>query len=322
VQALVFERELKFTRDYPLPRPGDGEALVQVTLAGICNTDLEITRGYMDFHGILGHEFVGIVRAASDTALLGRRVVGEINAACGTCPRCLAGMPTHCANRTVLGISGRDGSFADYLALPQANLHVVPDSIPDEQAVFVEPLAAALEVLDQVHVRPTDRVIVLGDGKLGLLVARVLRLTGCDLTVIGKHPAKLARLDALGVTAITTERTGSRTADVVVDCTGNPSGFEMARSLVRPRGTIVLKSTFHGAPPLALTPVVVDEITIVGSRCGPFAAALRILERGLVVVADLVSGVYPLSDGLAAFARAVEPDTIKILLQPDRGDMT
>ncbi len=317
MQALVFDGQLKLTSDYPLPIPGEGEALVRVTLAGICNTDLEITRGYMDFHGVLGHEFVGIVHEAADSTLLGRRVVGEINAACGKCTPCLTGMPTHCTQRTVLGIAGRDGSFADYLVLPQANLHVVPDTLTDEQAVFVEPLAAALEVLDQVHIRPTDHVIVLGDGKLGLLVAQVLRLVGCDLAVIGKHPAKLARLTTLGISTLTSEQRADPWADVVVDCTGNPSGFEMARSLLRPRGTLVLKSTFHGTPPLALTPVVVDEVTIVGSRCGPFAAALRILERGLVVVADLVSGVYPLRDGLAAFAHAVEPDALKILLKPD-----
>lgn len=314
--ALVYDgKDLLLRDDYPRPVPPPGEALVRVRLAGICNTDLEIVRGYMGFRGVLGHEFVGVVEDAEDRSLVGRRVVGEINAYCGECPTCRAGRPTHCPNRTTLGIWGRDGAFAEYLTLPARNLHVVPDDIPDEAAVFTEPLAAALEILEQVHLHPTDRVVVLGDGKLGLLVAQVLGLMGCDLTVVGHHRGKLDILARRGIpTALESEIEGL-TADVVVECTGRPEGFAVAWHILRPRGMLVLKSTYHGRVEADLTGLVVDEITLVGSRCGPFPPALRLLQRGLVDVLSLVSEVYPLAQGVEAFARAAAPGTLKVLLR-------
>jgi len=269
----------------------------------------------MGFRGVLGHEFVGMVVEAPDAALVGKRVVGEINAWCGDCPTCRAGRPTHCPHRTTLGIYGRDGAFAEFLTLPQRNLHLVPDGVSNEAAVFVEPLAASLEILEQVHVRPTHRVAVLGDGKLGLLVAQVLALTGCDLTVAGHHAAKLAFLARKGIA--TTTRSPEGQFDVVVECTGQAAGFELARRLVRPRGILVLKSTFAGTQEVALAPLVVDEVTLVGSRCGPFAPALRLLAGGLVDTSSLISAVYPLEEGLEAMERARQRGTLKVLLRTD-----
>jgi len=315
MKALVFDGTLHFASDYPRPSPPPGEALVRVLLAGICNTDLEIIKGYMGFRGVLGHEFVGMVVEAPDAALVGKRVVGEINAWCGDCPTCRAGRPTHCPHRTTLGIYGRDGAFAEFLTLPQRNLHLVPDGVSNEAAVFVEPLAASLEILEQVHVRPTHRVAVLGDGKLGLLVAQVLALTGCDLTVAGHHAAKLAFLARKGIA--TTTRSPEGQFDVVVECTGQAAGFELARRLVRPRGILVLKSTFAGTQEVALAPLVVDEVTLVGSRCGPFAPALRLLAGGLVDTSSLISAVYPLEEGLEAMERARQRGTLKVLLRTD-----
>ncbi len=325
MRALVYDGKSLFLRDdYPRPVPPSGEALVRVRLAGICNTDLEIARGYMGFRGVLGHEFVGTVeecsvgneaRSAVESRLIGQRVVGEINAYCGECPTCRAGRITHCPNRTTLGIWGRDGAFAEYLTLPLRNLHLVPDDVPDEVAVFTEPLAAALEILEQVHLRPTDRVVVLGDGKLGLLVAQVLALVGSDLAVVGRHREKLDILARRGIpTALESEAEGM-SADVVVECTGRPEGFAAARRILRPRGTLVLKSTYHGQVEADLTGLVVDEITLVGSRCGPFPPALRLLQRGMVDVRPLIGAVYPLTRGVEAFARAAEPGALKVLLQ-------
>lgn len=290
---------------------------MRVRLAGICNTDLELVRGYMAFRGVLGHEFVGEVVQAPDPAWVGRRVVGDINAACYTCATCGAGRHTHCPNRTTLGIAGRDGALADYLLLPQDNLHAVPDQVPDKAAVFVEPLAAACEILEQIHLRPTDRVVVLGDGKLGLLVAAVLRLTGCDLTLVGRHAEKLAIAAGWGVyVQLADQALPSRSADVVVECTGSPSGFARARSLLRPRGTLVLKSTYHGDLSLDMSALVVDEIALVGSRCGPFGPALRLLAGGHIDVRPLITAVYPLDDAEAAFARAAAPGVLKVVVVP------
>jgi len=329
MRALVYNGTLQLRNDYPLPTPEPGEALVRVKQAGICNTDLEITRGYMAFTGVPGHEFIGVVeQITGETAglpkLLSRRVVGEINAYCGLCSTCLTGHPTHCPHRTTLGIAGRDGAFAEYLTLPARNLHPVPDAVSDDEAVFVEPLAAALEILEQIQIRPTDRVIVLGDGKLGLLVAQVLSLTGCDLTAIGRHPEKLAILARRGITTRLVGEHLPGQADMVVECTGNPAGFAQARAMLRPRGTLVLKSTYAGdlAPLLTgsgslnlLSGLVVDEIRVIGSRCGPFAPALRLLEHGLVDVKSLVHARYPLAEGLAAFEQAARPGVLKVLVQ-------
>ena len=331
MHALLLDGELRFVSDHPTPEPPPGEALIRMSVAGVCNTDLQLVKGYRQFHGVPGHEFVGVVeRAPGAEEWEGRRVVGEINTACGACPTCRANRPTHCPSRTTLGIMGRDGAFAEYLTLPVANLHPVPDVVSDETAVFTEPVAAACQILQQVHVRPTDRVIVVGDGKLGLLCAQVLRLTGCDLTVVGHHPEKLEVAARLGI-ATTLNDTASlaeiasssdvvslspteRGGDIVVEATGHPGGFAAARRLVRPRGTIVLKSTYGTSLNADLTGVVVDEITLVGSRCGPFAPALRLLERGLVQVAPLIQARYTLSQALTAFDRAALPGTLKVLV--------
>ncbi len=317
MRALLCDNGPHLLADYPDPVPSAGEALVRVRLAGICNTDLELVRGYMAFRGVLGHEFVGEVVSSPDPAWIGRRVVGDINAACYRCPACLAGRHTHCPNRTTLGIAGRDGALADALLLPQANLYAVPDVISDEQAVFTEPLAAACEILEQVAIRPTDRVIVLGDGKLGLLVAAVLRLTGADLTLVGRHRDKLAIAEGWRIPVMLTgEILPDRQADVVVECTGSPAGFAQACRLLRPRGTLVLKSTYHGALSVDMSALVVDEITLVGSRCGPFAPALRLMALGLLDPRPLITACYPLDEAETAFVRASTPGVLKVLVRP------
>lgn len=304
--------------DHPEPTPAAGEALIRVTLAGICNTDLEITRGYVDFKGVLGHEFVGIVERAPSASLVGRRVVGEINCICGTCRQCRAGLPSHCSNRTVLGIAGRDGALAEFVTLPERNLHLVPDSVADDQAVFVEPLAAALQVLEQAHIRPTQSVAILGDGKLGLLVAQVVALTGARVMAIGHHRAKLDILSQLGITTSLPEGLEDETADVVVECSGRPEGLALAHQLVRPKGTIVLKSTFAGQVQLNFNSIVVDEVALIGSRCGPFEASLRLLARGLVAVRPLINAVFPLDQAEAAFERAGVRGALKVLVAMGR----
>ncbi|MEJ5312055.1 MAG: alcohol dehydrogenase catalytic domain-containing protein [Anaerolineae bacterium] len=319
MRALLLDGELQFVEDYPTPTPAPGEALIRVRMAGICNTDMELVRGYMHFRGVPGHEFVGVVeRAPGAEAWEGRRVVGDINAACGMCATCRAGRHTHCPQRTTLGISGRDGAFAEYLTLPVANLYAVPESLSDEVAVFTEPLAAACEILEQIHVHPTDHVIVLGDGKLGLLCAQVLALTGCELTVIGRHTQKLDILTRMGIATVHVERDapveGIQGADIVVEATGHPDGYATARALVRPRGIVVLKSTYHGAVEANLTMATVNEITLVGSRCGPLAAALRLLERGMVNVTALIEACYPFDAIRTAFTHAGQRGARKVLV--------
>jgi threonine dehydrogenase-like Zn-dependent dehydrogenase len=314
VKALWLEdQQLQLRSDIPLPEPKDGEALVRVLKAGICNTDLELLRGYYPYQGIPGHEFVGCVEQGS-TDLIGQRVVGEINAACGQCRFCLRGQPTHCENRTVLGIVNRNGAFADYLTLPIANLHPVPEAVPTELATFTEPLAAALEIQEQVPIAAGDRVLVVGDGKLGQLVAQTLALTGCDLLVVGRHTAKLANLEARGIAVGFVDQVRDRSFDVTVECTGNPDGFAIALRGLRPRGTLVLKSTYAGKLSLDASALVVDEITVLGSRCGPFAPALELLRTQKVDVAPLIAAQYPLSEGLQAFSHAQQRGTMKILL--------
>jgi alcohol dehydrogenase len=305
MKALVFDGQLSFRDNYPVPTPAPAEQLVQVRRAGICNTDLEITKGYMNYRGVLGHEFVGVLADGS-------RVVGEINAADGTCDICLRGDVTHCGNRSVLGIFERDGAMAEYLTLPARNLHRVPDAVTDTQAVFVEPLAAALEITDRVHIRPSQHVAVVGDGKLGLLVAQVLHLTGCRVSVIGRHARKLEILRRRGIPTLDDTSGCLGRFDVAVDCSGQASGFDLARQLLRPRGTLVLKSTFHGAQQMVMAPLVIDEITVVGSRCGPFEPALRLLERRLIDVEPLLDAEYPIAQGVEAFKRAITPGTLKV----------
>lgn len=315
MRALNFDGTLSYQSEAPKPSPPPGEALIRTRLAGICNTDLEIMRGYMGFTGILGHEFVGeVVRCDDAPEWLGQRVVGEINAYCGDCSTCRRGDPTHCPKRTTLGIFGRAGAMADFFTLPAKLLYPVPESIPDEWAVFTEPLAAACEITERVHIRPTDRVVVLGDGKLGLLIAQVLQLTGCELLAVGRHPDKLAILAGRGIATQLAAEPIEPGADLVVEASGSAQGFAAARALVRPRGSLILKSTFHGQVNLNLSMVVVDEVTLVGSRCGPFPAALRLLEQGLVDVESMIQATYPLDDGLAAFEQAARPGVLKILL--------
>jgi threonine dehydrogenase-like Zn-dependent dehydrogenase len=311
VRALRWDgSRLALARDLPPPTPAPGDALVRVALAGICRTDVEITRGYLDFRGTLGHEWVGRVVAAGDPQLVGRRVVGEINLACGRCALCAAGLGRHCPTRRVLGIAGADGAFADLIVVPERNLHLVPDGIPDTAAVFTEPLAAACEILEQIGAVSGARAVVLGAGKLGLLVAQVLVRAGAEVIVAARHPAQQARAARLGITGVTPQLG----ADLVVDATGNADGLRQALALVRPRGIVVLKTTVAGEHRLDLAPAVVNEITLVGSRCGRFAPALEALADGTVAVEPLIDAVVPLDEGVAAFDRAAAAGAMKILL--------
>jgi 2-desacetyl-2-hydroxyethyl bacteriochlorophyllide A dehydrogenase len=315
MQALWLENQTLSMMDIPRPdKPG--EALVRVRLSGICGTDLELVRGYYPFTGVPGHEFVGEVVQSPDPEWVGKRVVGEINAVCGKCEACTNGRPTHCENRSVLGIANRDGVHAEYFTLPLANLHIVPDKVPDEAAVFTEPLAAALEIQQQVHILPTDRVLLIGAGRLGQLIAQTLALTGAGIRVLARHPVQKDLLKATGIKLIEEDEIQSRRWDVVVDATGSPSGFDLARRALRPRGTLVLKSTYRGEMTVNWSPFVVDEITIVGSRCGPFAPALRLLESREVDTTALVGKCLPLSEALEAMELAGQPGMLKVLLKP------
>jgi threonine dehydrogenase-like Zn-dependent dehydrogenase len=321
---LLTDQGLILRDDYPNPLPQPGEALIGVRLAGVCSTDLQLIAGYKGgYRGVLGHEFVGEVIAADKPDWLGQRVVGELNIGCGACELCRRGLHKHCRRRQSLGIIGRDGAFADFLTLPLANLHRAPDELSDEQAVFVEPLAAALQILEQVNVRPSSRVFVLGDGRLGLLVAQVLATTGCDLTVLGHNEAKLQILRDLGLhqvvipTPADLDHLAAHPADIVVEVTGRLDGFEQARRLVRPQGVVVLKSTFVAAlPTFDASQLVVDEITVLGSRCGPFAPAINLLTSGRIQTAPLVHACFALNEGLAALQHAGRKGMLKVLIRP------
>jgi threonine dehydrogenase-like Zn-dependent dehydrogenase len=308
------EQQLQLRSNLPMPQPTEGEVQVKVLQAGICNTDLELLRGYYPYNGILGHEFVGMVEAGP-AHLVGQRVVGEINAVCGHCRFCQSGHSTHCENRTVLGIVNRAGAFAEYLSLPEQNLYPVPDSVSTDAATFTEPLAAALEIQQQVSIQAGDRILVVGDGKLGQLVAQTLALTGCDLLAVGRHSDKLAHLEARGIPVGFADAVTSRTFDVAVECTGNPEGFAIALQSLRPRGTLVLKSTYAGRLSLEASALVVDEITLIGSRCGPFPEALKLLADHQVDVSALIQARYSLRDGLAAFDHAQQRGVLKILVE-------
>lgn len=314
MQGLWLENQtLELRQNLPIPEPGPGEALVRVLRAGICNTDLELVRGYYPYKGILGHEFVGVVVQGPEN-LINQRVVGEINAACGWCRFCQKGQPTHCENRTVLGIVNRNGAFADYLTLPVQNLHPVPEQISTDVATFTEPVAAALAIQQQVEIKPSDRVLVVGDGKLGQLVAQTLALTGCDLLAIGRHREKLAKLEAAGIATGFVDLVADRTFDLAVECTGNPEGFAIARRALRPRGTLVLKSTYKGNLTVDASGLVVDEITLIGSRCGPFPQALQVLCENKINVQPLIQARYPLREAIAAFQHAQTRGVLKVLL--------
>ncbi len=339
MKALRYENQELSVIDIAKPE-AFGEALVRVTLSGICNTDLEITRGYAGFQGTIGHEFVGVIESlpkpgavarpsgraslSSEPSLTsglltpGQRVVGEINAGCGICDLCLAGDPRHCEKRTVLGIVGRDGAHAEFLRLPVVNLLPVPDEVPDERAVFAEPLSAACGILERAQVGKGTNVAVIGDGKLGLLCAQVLATTGAPVTLVGKHPHKLQIASRRGIETITIDqaRLLTRAFDVVVEASGAAAGFELALDLLRPRGSLVLKSTFHGATDLNTARIVVDEINVIGSRCGRFAPALELLKTNAIDVESLISEERPLTDGLRAIEHASEPGVMKVLLRP------
>jgi len=317
MKALRVEKKKLVVREVEKPAPED-ESLVRVLLSGICNTDLEIVRGYAGFKGTIGHEFVGVVEEAADASLIGQRVVGEINAGCGKCARCSSGDPRHCAARTVLGIVGRDGAHAEFLKLPQTNLFKVPDLVLDEHAVFTEPLAAACGVMECVEIKPSDRVAVIGDGKLGLLCAQVVALIGAPVLLIGKHAEKLRIAERRGIETATpkvaTKR--KREFDVVVEASGSPSGFAGALQLLRPRGVLVLKSTFEGKAEFTQAALVVDEISIVGSRCGRFQPALDLLKKGAIDIDSLISEEYPLARGVYAMERAGKKGVLKVFLRP------
>ncbi len=313
MRALVFDGQLHLETTLSVPQIRDGETLLKIRRAGICNTDLELVDGMYGFSGILGHEFVANVVDGSPE-LLGKRVVGEISVVCGKCDFCLRGIPSQCRNRTTIGIRKHPGAFADYLPLPPRNLHIVSDSISDDEAVFVEPLAAALQVTEAVHISPRDRVVVIGVGKLGMLVAQVLKLTGADVVGVVRREKQSQLLNKWGIASCELADLAPQSAQVVIDVTGLAQGFADALTVVESRGTIVLKSTFNGFPQVDMTQVAVREIRVVGSRCGPFAAALRLLERGLIDTASLIDGRYSLNDSVAAMQAAAQPGALKYLL--------
>lgn len=316
MRALVFDKTLSFDPRHPEPKREEGECLIRVRQAGVCATDLEITRGYMGFAGVLGHEFVGeVVESPAARQWVGKRVVGEINVVCGRCDLCLSGLSNHCRNRTVLGILNRQGAFADFVRLPAINLHEVPAGVEDDAAVFVEPLAAAFQVTKQVKLDGKRWVTVLGDGRLGLLCAQVLRNAGCPVRVIGKHAEKMRLCDQWGIRSRPlSEITPRHDQDVVVDCTGSAAGLELAMQLVRPRGTIVLKSTVAEGKPINLAPVVIDEINVVGSRCGPFREAIKALSEKSVDVTSMIHRRMKIEQGVEAIDLAGKPGVLKVLL--------
>ena len=311
--ALYFDGAPQL-KELPTPIPGRSEVLVRVSLAGVCGTDRQILQGYHGFRGIMGHEFVGVVAGPDDTPWLGQRVVGEINIGCGACDLCREGLARHCRERRVLGIKDHDGAFAPYLTLPAANLHLVPPEVPDEAAVFTEPLAAALRVTETVHVSPDDSILVVGDGPLGLQVSWVLARGGAQVSLTGHHPEHLALARPYGVAAYLEQDLPLGDYQVVVEASGSPGGLELALSRVRPQGTVVLKSTYAGRFPLDPAALVVPEVRLLGSRCGPFPPALRLLRRGWVDPRPLVAQTFPLSEGLAALEWAQRPGVLKVLL--------
>jgi len=316
MKAAYFDGK-KITFEQSYPEPNSVEALVRVNLAGICGTDLEILDGYMKYNGILGHEFVGTVEKSENSELVGKRVVGEINVGCGVCGSCRNGMSRHCPNRTVLGILKRNGAFAEFLSLPEKNLHVLPDSISDEQAVFIEPLAAAFEIKEQVTLDPQWNVAVIGDGRLAQLISQVLKLSCNNITCFGRHKNKLQSLDKLGIkTKIGIEPLDEFTFDLVVEATGSNSGFSDTMKLAKPRGIVILKSTIASRENLDLTPAVVNEITLIGSRCGLFKPAIDALATGMVTVDDMIDSTFPLEKFQEAIIHAKQPDTLKVFLKP------
>ena len=320
MKAVIFDKEVKFVNNYPKPVPQKGEALIRITLAGICNTDYEISKGYMGYTGILGHEAVGIAEEINDEdkSLLGKRVVSEISYGCKdpNCPYCAEKLYRHCPNRHTLGILNKDGCFAEYMTMPLEVLFEVPDNVTDEQAVFVEPLAAACEITEQLHIKPFEKVVVLGDGKLGLITALTLYAQNIDVTLVGKHDNKLDIAKAQGIkTCLLQKFMIEKKYDVTVEATGSVSGFETALALTKPRGVLVLKSTVAASKEFNLAPIVIDEITVLGSRCGQFGPALRLLKNNRINFSPLISAVYNAEDAVEAFEKNKERDVLKVLLK-------
>lgn len=318
MQAIWLENQnLEVRSGHPVPEPRTGEALIRLLLAGICSTDLEMVNGYYPFQGILGHEFAGeVIACPSDVTWVGARVVGEINIVCGSCAHCRAGRSAHCLQRSALGIKGKDGAFSEFFTLPMENLHRVPDSVSDQAAVFTEPLAAALQIQSQVQIHPEDRVLVVGAGRLGQLIAQSLVHTGCYLRVLIRREKQRRNLTASGIKCVDQTEIKAGGADIVIDASGSPEGFEIARRAVRARGTIIVKSTYAGNLNINMSSIVVDEVSLIGSRCGPFHPALQFLETKFVNPESLIEATYKLEDGLAAFEHAVRPGVMKILLSP------
>jgi threonine dehydrogenase-like Zn-dependent dehydrogenase len=316
MKAAYFDgTKISLKDDYPTPNLD--EALIKVRLAGICGTDLEMIRGYTSYTGVLGHEFVGEVVESANKDLIGKRIVGEINAGCGKCQMCTTGLERHCPQRTVLGIYKRDGAFAQYLSLPEKNLHLIPDSISDEQAVFVEPLAAAFEIEEQLRIEKDSKIVLLGDGRLAQLIMRVLRINHSNITCFGRHAKKLQLAEKIGIKTKTVISPHDEHAfDVVIEATGSESGFLDTMKLAKPRGIVVLKSTIASKNKLDLTPAIVNEITFVGSRCGPFRPAIQALANGIIFVDDLIDSVYPLDKLSDALDAARNSEKLKILLKP------
>jgi len=317
MKVIYFDgQKMIFDKNYPEPK--SDEPLIRVNLAGICGTDLEILDGYMQYHGILGHEFVGTVEKSTNPDLIGKRIVGEINVGCGICDSCTKGMTRHCPNRTVLGILNHDGAFAEFLSLPEKNLHIIPDSISDEQAVFVEPLAAAFEIKEQVKLESKWNVAVVGDGRLAQLIAQVLKLSCPNITCFGRHKNKLENLDKLGIkTKIGIELTDKQFFDLVVEATGSNSGFVDTMKLIKPRGIVILKSTIASKENLDLTSTVVNEITLIGSRCGLFQPAIDALATGIISVDSMIDSTFSLEKFSEAIEHAKKPNIMKVFLNPN-----
>ena len=327
MKAVVFNDKdgLRLDNNYPKPEPKEGEALIRVTLAGICNTDFEITKGYMGYNGILGHEFVGVVEevrmngANSKThPLVGKRVTAEISYGCNNpdCEWCAVKNYRHCPNRHTLGIWKKDGCFAQYVTMPLNVIFEIPDNVSDEQAVFVEPLAAACEITEQLHIKPIQKVVVLGDGKLGLTIALALNAQGLNVSLIGKHQNKLDIAKNQGVNVLLLDDVKiDNSYDVVVEATGSVSGFETSLGLVKPRGVLVLKSTIATGKELNLAPIVINEITVLGSRCGLFHPALKLLENNRIDFKPFISKIYGVDDAIEAFEANKQKDVIKVLLK-------
>lgn len=314
--AIHLENGRVEPREVPVPRRPPGFSLIRLIAAGICNTDIELQRGYYGFSGQPGHEFVGEVIESNDARLIGRRVCGEINLGCHACDWCARGLYRHCPTRTVLGIAGHPGTFAEYFTLPDRNLHILPDSIASEHAVFIEPLAAAARILDQVPIEPGTRTAVLGDGKLGLLIAQVLQASGANPVLYGKHPEKLRIAESRGIRTERFTEPPKAAYTVTIDATGSPAGLRAAITMTEPLGTIVLKSTMHGSAEWDSVPVIVNEITLAGSRCGRFEPAIELAQTGRISVDAMISDEFPLHEAARAFARAGEAGVLKVLLRP------